>query len=63
MQTTRPNGDGPASEEEFERNLIWLIRSASDNGVDVAGGWMDRTGDPDRSHWGIEIYEVTAAER
>lgn len=54
-----PRASGPETQAAFESNLIWLIRTAHENGVDVEGGWMDRNGSEQLPDWGIEIYEVT----
>ncbi|MFB6185101.1 MAG: hypothetical protein ABEI96_11145 [Haloarculaceae archaeon] len=58
MSEYKPTADGPTSPQEFEATLAWLLRTARENGVDVEGGWMDRTHDRNGPDWGIEIYEV-----
>lgn len=60
---SRPTATGPETEAAFESNLIWLLRTASENGVDVRGGWMDRNESEELPDWGIEIYEVTKGPR
>lgn len=58
MCTSHPSSNGPTTEEEFQEQLASLIRAAHATGVDVEGGWMDRTESEDLPDWGIEIYEV-----
>jgi|GEM_PF-2047748 len=60
---SQPGPAGPETEAEFEANLIWLLRTAHANGVDVEGGWMDRKDSIDEPDWGIEIYEVAKRRR
>lgn len=63
MSTSRPPGDGPTTDSEFNDQLGTLIRRAHGNGVDVEGGWAFRTEHEDRPDWGVEIYEVTKPRR
>lgn len=58
MCTSHPSSNGPTTEEEFQEQLVSLIRASHTTGVDVEGGWMDRNGSEDLPDWGIEIYEV-----
>lgn len=62
MHESTPSNDGPRTEQEFNERLIRLIRDAHANGVDVEGGWMDRTRN-DEPDWGVEIYEVVKDAR
>ncbi|MFB6079879.1 MAG: hypothetical protein ABEJ81_02585 [Haloferacaceae archaeon] len=59
MSAFEPSSDGPTTEQAFQNDLARLIRVAHANGVDVEGGWEDRTLDADAPDWGIEIYEVS----
>lgn len=63
MSTPHSSNGGPSTEEAFQRRLVSLIRAAHANGVDVEGGWMDRTRADDRPDWGIEIYRVAKPAR
>lgn len=50
--------NGPTTEHAFEELLVELVRSAHENGVDVEGGWGDRSERPETPNWSVEIYEI-----
>lgn len=59
MPVTQPPAEGPRTESAFEECLVWLLRTARENGVPIEGGWVNRNRSTHQPDWGIEIYQVT----
>ena len=62
MTSDQP-ANGPETTSEFEESLGLLISHASNNGIDIEGGYAIRNEDAEPPDWGVEIYEVTKSGR
>lgn len=58
MTERHPIQTEPQTESEFGDRLAALLRAASENGINVAGGWSVPAQNMEEPDWGVEIYPV-----
>lgn len=59
---TREQGGGVSTAGEFTDELRRLLSEATENGVDVEGGWLVRSRDEETPDWDVEIWRVEHAD-